>query len=438
MAIAPKHVIFLGAGASVSSGYPLGDDLRKIWLASAGDLKKQVLDLVYGKENRIRTGQHPAQFDNWVQPLAESLKLFRNGCFGTIDEFCYLMRETKVQEVANLKNVLRLVLGLHNPENEFTKSDYYPFIQKLFSDDLRALRNDLVVISFNYDVYLEWLLLRAFETRGAAYGNTPEVSLNLNGNVISCITSGFRGSAPALKSLAEENGFCLLKLHGMIAWPQTITVGGKQATPHCSFEHLFRPNISDTFQALVSSDMAGSTPPILFPWEIMDKSAQILTAEKFPIKEDRSQQWQPGGRTSADPSVHAIFRTIWERARREVANATKISFVGLSMHEYLEGGFKYLFAGKEGSVDLVVTDHNGVRASGECWTVDSLDPNSAPAKVAKLLKNTCPNLRWNPRGRVRLENGATARPVHNLDSVKIRRNFEEFVVKEMNHGVKDG
>jgi len=144
------------------------------------------------------------------------------------------MRDTKPSEVANLKKVLRLVLGLHNPENEFTKSDYYPFIQRLFVDDLRSLRDDITIISFNYDIYLEWLLLRAFQTRGAAYGDSPEGALNVNQSVVARITSGFSGSSSALKALTEGDGFRLLKLHGMIAWPQSATVNGESPVPSCS------------------------------------------------------------------------------------------------------------------------------------------------------------------------------------------------------------
>jgi len=55
-------------------------------------------------------------------------------------------------------------------------------------------------------------------------------------------------------------------------------------------------------------------------------------------------------------------------------NATKISFVGLSMHDYLNNGFKYLFSDKSGYVQLVVTDTSGAHSSGSYYLSEVLDP----------------------------------------------------------------
>ena len=61
-----------------------------------------------------------------------------------------------------MKRLTRLGLSLHNPEEKFHESDYYPFIQRLFDEQtLYSLKPNTTVISFNYDCYLEYLLLKA-------------------------------------------------------------------------------------------------------------------------------------------------------------------------------------------------------------------------------------------------------------------------------------
>jgi hypothetical protein len=38
-----------------------------------------------------------------------------------------------------------------NPEEHFEQSEYYSFIQALFKDDQTSLRDDIVVLTYNYD-----------------------------------------------------------------------------------------------------------------------------------------------------------------------------------------------------------------------------------------------------------------------------------------------
>jgi len=116
---APKHVIFLGAGASVSSGYPTAMDLREL-MASEEALEKQVLTAIRGIPPGPQHIGSAAQFNQWIDPMKRSLKLFRDGCFGTIDEYCSLVRNANAREVIQLKKILRLVFGLR--ERDMTKS----------------------------------------------------------------------------------------------------------------------------------------------------------------------------------------------------------------------------------------------------------------------------------------------------------------------------
>jgi hypothetical protein len=153
----PKHVIFLGAGASVTSGYPLAEKLRKEWLISKIDLRKKIFKMLHDFGGSTAGQVHAAQvhFDAWIEPIAASLQLFREGGFGTIDEFCYLIRHARDVDVQRMKSLLRLIFGLHSPEQNYTNSDYYGFIQRLFNPKgLSSLKSDVAVFSYNYDPYL--------------------------------------------------------------------------------------------------------------------------------------------------------------------------------------------------------------------------------------------------------------------------------------------
>jgi hypothetical protein len=114
----PKHVIFLGAGASRTSGYPLADDLRRLWLASTAGLQQQVGERM-PNQNISQNQNSQAAIATWLKPIEHSLQFFREGCFGTIDEFCYLIRKSEATDVKQLKKVMRLVFGLHDPEAAF-------------------------------------------------------------------------------------------------------------------------------------------------------------------------------------------------------------------------------------------------------------------------------------------------------------------------------
>jgi 2-succinyl-5-enolpyruvyl-6-hydroxy-3-cyclohexene-1-carboxylate synthase len=141
----PKHVIFLGAGASKTSGYPLANELRQ-WVAAPRDRVTKALETSQewrniGAQEREQITQ---QLNNWTEPLKSTIELFRNGCFGTVDEYCNLAKNARATEVAQLKKLLRLVLAFNHPEENWLDSDYYRFIQQVFDEDLHSLRKDIV------------------------------------------------------------------------------------------------------------------------------------------------------------------------------------------------------------------------------------------------------------------------------------------------------
>ena len=76
----------------------------------------------------------------------------------------------------------------------------------------------------------------------------------------------------------------------------------------------------------------------MFPWELFDKG-DFVSEEAFrPFNEAQDDITREKARR-----LFQQLKSIWENAREAVLGADKISFIGLSMHEYLETGFKFLF-----------------------------------------------------------------------------------------------
>src|ERR1017187_3792085 len=159
-----NHVIFLGAGASQTSGYPLASELR-LRLTSQNQI---LADLERLADDAKAVS---AECSTYFNRFYDSAQLFRHGAFGSVDEFSKLASEKYPEHVQAMKNLTRLALSLHYPEKAFHHSDYYPFIQHLFSEDhLYSLKPNIAVLSYNYDCYLEYLLLKAQAIRNNLAG----------------------------------------------------------------------------------------------------------------------------------------------------------------------------------------------------------------------------------------------------------------------------
>jgi hypothetical protein len=209
-----KHVIFLGAGASFTSGYPIGQELR-LQMSSqehfSEELKKHIQLNTYAPDiNSV--------FVKCVKRFADfkdSVELFRHGGFATVDEFSKLASVANQEHVQNMKRLMRISLAAHNPEKKFHESDYYPFIQRLFREDkLEELRSEITVITYNYDCYLDFLLLEAFRHRQRISDHPHEI----NGYLCAKLTSGFFDPAEKNDWASQTEGFNYFKLHGSIAY----------------------------------------------------------------------------------------------------------------------------------------------------------------------------------------------------------------------------
>src|SRR5258705_1072078 len=126
------HVIFLGAGASYTSGYPIGQELRL--RMTSKDYFQAELDKLYPTNNSILNQslyQSKLKCLEHFDRFAKSVELFRHGGFATVDEFSKLASESYPEHVQAMKKLMCFVLSMYNPEKDFYKSDYYPFIQRL-------------------------------------------------------------------------------------------------------------------------------------------------------------------------------------------------------------------------------------------------------------------------------------------------------------------
>jgi hypothetical protein len=410
MATSEKHVIIFGAGASVTSGYPMADRLRLL-MSSEVALREEIASLGAGYDK----GEISGILETVRSPeIQNALRVFRSGGFATVDEFSKLAYRTYPKEVQLMKRLLRFVLSLRDPEANFHRSDYYPFIQRLFVNNLFPLRTDVAILTFNYDPYLAYLLSNAYRTRAEAAGVKQVEGLD-------ALTSGF--AFRNVGALEASDELCLLHLHGIVAWPVV-----RQGENAIWFHDLFGTEARARIDRLVFSQGRDTNPPVIFPWEVFGQEGGFATAEEFCLREAVDDTgWRQGG-YCGNNSVHQIFTSTWKRAQKELGRATKISFVGLSMHEFLMPAFEFLFRGRKDDVRLVCAskEHEKFRGPGEMPAMEAhLNSRSPTFKLRRFLKKQCPFVTGRPGHRERptwSDGGAT---------VSVRETFQDFIENEL-------
>jgi hypothetical protein len=356
-----KHVIFLGAGASFGSGYPLASQLRLL-LSSREHFEKAITE--YEDQSGLKDKPIWRHAQHCFTRNEKALQLFRHGGFATVDEFCKLAGKRFHQEIDQLRQMIRGVLGLFNPEENFHKSEYYEFVQKLFESDLVTLRHDVTVLTYNYDLYLEYVLWRALRQRWAIGGQSDDT------NLLNAVTSGFFD--PSNQNWLRKSGFSVLKLHGSIGYPNDEVLG-------CPL--FFQDGKARRAEKLFAYEGAKLVPPIMFPWEIISDRGTINRL--LPIG---------GAHQCGDAHVKKLFNGIWKRARRAVQQADRISFVGLSMHPFMNEGLKYLLKGKTGRAELIVANtENVIFEQSRRETYWTNNPQSPGALFLTMFRNFAPD-----------------------------------------------
>jgi hypothetical protein len=401
-----KHVIFLGAGASKNSGYPLANDLRLL-ISSRNKWHEALLNYEKETKHHLVASKGLAYWERHVK----ALNLFRNGGFATLDEFCKLAGNQFQSEIHGLRRLVRAALGLFNPEDHFEKSEYYAFVQALFEGDLESLRSDVTVLTYNYDPYLEFLLHRALDYRLMIRQSGTGTSITLNqveaarsrhhDKMLSAATSGFDdpGNVAWLNDDKAGPCFCVLKLHGSICFLKDNIAG---------YDTLFSKNPNERAESLFGELADSNTPPVLFPWEMM-------TAQGF-VRRD-SLLFNGFGKI-----LGTLFQGIWERARREVQAADKISFVGLSMHSFLTDGLKYLFEGKKNGVEVCLANpENQAFVTGNPKSHWASQPSSPAYKLKATLKQASSMPMY----------GYTEPPRKEAGGITLVKDFSEFIRTQM-------
>jgi hypothetical protein len=316
----------------MSSGYPSAEKLRLL-LTSPHEFAL-FLQNRFSRQPGISYSWYKSQIEGHAKVFNHAIEIFQQGNFGTVDEFCAVCGGVYSDEVQIVKDYMSFVLSCVSPEYTFEQSEYHSFIRHLFNPDRRTLREDVSILTFNYDPYLEFLLINALEvrTREKSSGRAPLP----DAAVIS-------GLCPFGQPLAGRAGFCHLKLHGSIGLLYT-NPNGQEPTATGLNKILKKPSNPAEFLSGLFAARPKTHGPICFPWEIN------FTDGKFSGPLITETGWKKFD------NFNEVFTDIWQRAREEVQRAKKISFVGISMHDFLLPGLKYMFEGKSDDYWLIVAN----------------------------------------------------------------------------------
>jgi hypothetical protein len=321
--------------------------------------------------------------------------------------------------VKQLKRFTSLVFALHDPRGgqSNTQSDYVTFVQKLFNEQGHNLREDVSVLTYNYDPYLEFVLSGEFKNR-------REVAGRDSGKIPTALLSGF-GDRKADR-LRKGNGFCLLKLHGTSVVPWLDFLNPRVVSPAINSILTFSNVFEDRSQLPKAVKGEAVRPPmIFFPWERITENGNFT--RDFPRRESEIysiplRYWKDRRKTGDDQ----LFTAVWRRARREITDAEKISFIGLQPHDLLAGGLQFLFkkraeklkAGENLPLEIVTANPDSVPAGYK----DSSPPvNGHVDQLQKMLRKACPKVTL-----AEIPGGKSG-----LGSVVCYRDFTSFIQHEM-------
>jgi hypothetical protein len=323
-----KHVIFLGAGASASSGYPVARALTKV-MAHRLEFLNYVVPLI--ERDRPKDKHVLIKLaDTHFACYAEASKLLKAGCFETMDELSSLARGgKKVETIISLKKLLRFIFGLDDPNTwHWGTSDYPNFVHALFGN-AEVPRDDICIISFNYDPYLEFLLWEALMARGTLRTVSAEKAQYLQ----QAATSGFYD--PKNLGWLELDGFKHLKLHGTCVLPPNEE---RKVNRVFTWNTLLNPDMMVRYSVPRDPHFVSQAPPVLLPWEIIDPAEARLLSYKEII----AATGAPWGHLD----LIALFTGLWQKAHEEVQRAQTISFIGISFGNFLVPELRFLFSEK--------------------------------------------------------------------------------------------
>lgn len=321
-----RHVIILGSGASMGSGYPSADQLRVLLSSPEAilDAYKKSYPLESDPKSTSLTADQIRRAKEILNLFKDQIELFRKGGFGSVDEFCKLSKDSPEfsKHVGEMRKLTRIALMAHNPEDSFEKSEYYPFVQRLYEPPLANLKRNTTVLSYNYDTYLDFVLWASMETRKKIAGK--EFTTDDRNSISSGL---FDPNNPDW--LKKDDSFVFLKLHGSICYPTTDFF-----TTRYTYNSAFPPRKESSirFDSVFPKDSQVAQPKIIFPWEIT-KNGELIELDEFS---------KLIGQSPSNPD-YARYFGIWQRAKNDIAKANRISIIGLNVHHFMNEGLQILF-----------------------------------------------------------------------------------------------
>ena len=338
-----KHVIFLGAGASASAGFPVGMRLAEL-MKRPSELRIETISALQqtGVEKDEANRLFETHVANFVKEFENACEIFRRSGYSTIDQFSKEARHGDYRIVAQaMKRLIRLILSIPGAR-KFDVSDYPRFIEKLFATEGK-LRSDVTIVTFNYDLCLEYHLYEQLRCRN-------EIRRVISNNELfvqhSALSSGL--STWPSRGWSNSVNLKILKLHGATMYCSQTTQG---SPPTVVFGDVVPSDVFDNdLKAAIPvlCNAALEDPPIAFPFEIFQENGEFMPETEFPVTRRRLLETN-----FEKESLREYFQFLWSLAREEVQQADKVSFVGLSFHPFLNPGMRFLFNGRSGPLQVV-------------------------------------------------------------------------------------
>jgi hypothetical protein len=284
-------VIFLGAGASLSAGFPTNKDLTNY-----------IIYQMSPNQRFTSSGQTKTSFDQKLAQQIQSDKwpklkerLRRSG-FLSVDEFCQLAKE-KPEMVLDMKRMLRVALFDHT-RGWFQNNDYRTFVESLFVKPASTELNPrFTVVNFNYDGLLGKLLTDSVIERCLVAGKNPPSDQKLAG-----WAGGYYVSTEAAKFMlatesdgVEQDEFAHHMLHG------TFVAVREGKYVYSLSNAIYARDGSDGVDEF--SQHYSFEPLIHFPWELDERGD--------------------------------LYKRQYAHATESVRQAKRIHFIGISGHPLL-------------------------------------------------------------------------------------------------------
>jgi hypothetical protein len=287
-------VIFLGAGASRSAGFPLNADLARYIMYDFAGKSRDMVPLRYREPDR--------DFLSEWKSIASSLREAQ--CL-SIDEYCRT-GQNLLGTAIEMKQLLRLALYDHRTK-WWQWNEYVPFIYSLFEPSSHELIAGFTVVNFNYDGLFSKLLTDAVIKRRELKRLPP-----LSYHQLAPAPGGWYGHG--LSDRASEvagvekydiHAFSHLMPHGTIT--SHINELGRMESLQ---ENVYSSDVSEAAERIFLQ-FYHCKPLIRFPWE-------------------------GDGQLSG-------FTQLYDHGRESVESADRIHIIGMSGHRLLRESMSKMF-----------------------------------------------------------------------------------------------